>query len=976
MSSKNNKNLTPDEIVHSWSGLFKFKKEGENEMGLRSPQIGALYALMAHMEDGEKSAVVVMPTGTGKTETMLAFMVAHLCRKVFIVVPSDALRNQTYKKFRSLGLLIRLGVVPKEILFPKVQMIKSNLNDDEWRTVIDSSNVIITTMALASKISSTILQYLRHKISHLFIDEAHHSKAETWIKFINIFPPKNVLLFTATPFRNDGQRLPGRIVFNFPLRKAQEQHYYEAIQYCPILEYSIEDADKAIAEKAVSILKSDLQKGYDHIVMARCKDKKRAKAVFDIYQERYPEYSPVIVYSGIPNSRVILREILELKHRIIVCVNMLGEGYDLPQLKIAAVHDEKQSLPVTLQFIGRFTRTNETRLGKASFITNIAYPPIAEEINKLYQTDADWNCILPRINENATTQSQTLSDFLSEFQGDLSSEISLEDIRPALSTEIYTTNSTTTSFSNWKKGLNNLCKYEYTLSASSNDTLVVVLGKMTYVQWGDTQTVHNLNWDIIVVYFDALHKRIYLNSSIKLNGDTFLKSIIDNPIKLQDDRVYRVFAHIDRLRLFNVGARLQGKDISFQSYFGKSVQDGLDLLTQGKLLKNNIFGVGFKEGDKISIGCSSKGRIWSRERANLYQFQKWCKGIGKIVFDESINTNVVLKNTLKIDSLTSFPSVYPISIDWAPEMYDSCTQYVHIGDSVVLFDDLEMVFESAETLIGSDIVFSIKDETHSTKLRIQINNGKCRFTYISGDSLFFYSGKEELSPDDFFQENPLTIYYADNSISYGVNICYPKNRAEEIPEEMITTINWDNVDLSKESQKSDPYITNSIQYHIIQLIKDKFEYLIDDDGSGEVADLIAINNARDIIDITLYHLKYAKDGRVSNNIDNLYQVCGQAQKCIRWKYTNGRRLFDHILQRNERRIKKGKSSRILKGTQKDMLKLREEATNKKEIRYHVVIVQPGMSKSSSTSEMKLLLGTTTQVLKQMANIDCQVICSK
>ncbi len=72
------------------------------------------------------------------------------------------------------------------------------------------------------------------------------------------------------------------------------------------------------------------------------------------------------------------------EHKIVVCVNMLGEGYDLPQLKIAAVHDERQSLPITLQFIGRFTRT-ASNLGAASFVTNIAYAPISQELNQLYR---------------------------------------------------------------------------------------------------------------------------------------------------------------------------------------------------------------------------------------------------------------------------------------------------------------------------------------------------------------------------------------------------------------------------------------------------------------------------------------------------------------------------------------------------------------------------------------------------------------
>ena len=60
----------------------------------------------------------------------------------------------------------------------------------------------------------------------------------------------------------------------------------------------------------------------------------------------------------------------------------------------------------------------------------------------------------------------------------------------------------------------------------------------------------------------------------------------------------------------------------------------------------------------------------------------------------------------------------------------------------------------------------------------------------------------------------------------------------------------------------------------------------------------------------------------------------------------------------------------------DITKLKEEASNRKEICYHVVIVQPGMSKSNCTHEMKILLGNTVQVLHEMANIDCRVICSE
>ena len=74
---------------------------------------------------------------------------------------------------------------------------------------------------------------------------------------------------------------------------------------------------------------------------------------------------------------------------------MLGEGYDLPNLKIAALHDHHKSLAVTLQFIGRFTRVNKAKkIGQASVVMNVADPNVEGELQHLYSTDADWDNVL------------------------------------------------------------------------------------------------------------------------------------------------------------------------------------------------------------------------------------------------------------------------------------------------------------------------------------------------------------------------------------------------------------------------------------------------------------------------------------------------------------------------------------------------------------------------------------------------------
>ncbi len=83
----------------SWVDQLVFRAEVREggrlvSAGLRNPQIGALYALLAHWTVGNEPATIVMPTGTGKTETMIAMLVAARPACLLVVVPTDPLREQ------------------------------------------------------------------------------------------------------------------------------------------------------------------------------------------------------------------------------------------------------------------------------------------------------------------------------------------------------------------------------------------------------------------------------------------------------------------------------------------------------------------------------------------------------------------------------------------------------------------------------------------------------------------------------------------------------------------------------------------------------------------------------------------------------------------------------------------------------------------------------------------------------------------
>ncbi len=90
--------------------------------------------------------------------------------------------------------------------------------------------------------------------------------------------------------------------------------------------------------------------------MARLIISRERSKIYSIYSALAPEFNPLIVHSNLPANEQTnaIDKLRSRQSRVIVCVDMLGEGFDLPQLKIAALHDIHKSLAVTIQFIGRF----------------------------------------------------------------------------------------------------------------------------------------------------------------------------------------------------------------------------------------------------------------------------------------------------------------------------------------------------------------------------------------------------------------------------------------------------------------------------------------------------------------------------------------------------------------------------------------------------------------------------------------------
>lgn len=158
------------------------------------------------------------------------------------------------------------------------------------------------------------------------------------------------------------------------------------------------------------------------------------------YTRLFPEFTPVVIHTGIaPSEREKrLEAIRSRKSRILICVDMFGEGFDLPQLKIAALHDKHKSLAITLQFVGRFTRDFVKDVGDASGVANVADETISDALRNLYAEDSDWNFLLTMLSEAATGRARKRNEVLAGFTGSMP-EIPLQVLLPRMSAVVYRT---------------------------------------------------------------------------------------------------------------------------------------------------------------------------------------------------------------------------------------------------------------------------------------------------------------------------------------------------------------------------------------------------------------------------------------------------------------------------------------------------------------------------------------------------------
>ena len=443
--------------------------------------------------------------------------------------------------------------------------------------------------------------------------------------------------------------------------------------------------------------------------------------------------------------------------------------------------------------------------------------------------------------------------------------------------------------------------------------------------------------------------------------------------------MFRSLHGFNRLILRNLGlTHHQGRGVRYSMYMGVDVADGLDTAKSQSRIKNNVFATGFLDGVPASRGCSAKGKFWSISPVrDLADWVEWCADIGQAVNDTAITTDGVFKSAMRPRQISERPAVPPVAIHWPESLLTQIEDRVEISfdDQPVLFTECDIELLDHERT--GPLRFAVRSDMHAAEFEIVFSEGGARYPQRTGPKTSIKIGGKIKSLVESFGDDAPQIDFGDGSLLiYSHLYALPEGmKAEPYPSERIEAWDWSKTNIRAESQGPEKR-ADSVQRRVIDMLladSETYDMVFDDDGAGEIADVVSLRVTEGLVQVTLYHCKYSSAEAPGARVKDLYEVCGQAQKSARWR-DRPNRMFIHMLKREKLRLDKGQSSRFEQGNAAFLKKLKASWQDYR-YEFDVRIVQPGLSRAAITEESLHLLASVETYLLETRAMRLRIISS-
>ncbi|HEV2149799.1 MAG TPA: DEAD/DEAH box helicase family protein [Longimicrobiaceae bacterium] len=947
----------------------------DGRLGLRRAQLGAIHAINSHFTLREEPAVVVMPTGSGKTAVLMMAAFGLRARRVLVVTPSVLVRNQIAESFASLSTLRRIGALDEECPDPAVTEVFGKLRNPEAWEMLQAYDVVVGTPNSVSPGAQGVAVPPADLFDLILVDEAHHNRAPTWDRLLSAFPGAKQVHFTATPFRRDRQAMHGDFVYTYPLSEAYRDGVFGAIRYVPV-EPAGESSDIVIAKAAEQVFSQDQAAGLIHLVMVRTDSRQRADTLREVYASN-TGLNLRIVHSGL-SPKVVKRTIEQLRKSEldgVICVDMLGEGFDLPTLKIAAIHVPHRSLAVTLQFIGRFARTEaEEKIGEAKFV---AVPSEIEiEREKLFEESATWQQIVTNLSEGRITEEVEMREQIATFTQSARPEldyrdVSLHALRPFNHLKIFQVNRPAEDI-DMEADLDLPPPFEVVHRQTSEElsATVFITRAETSPRWTSLEAFSTVEHDLFVVYHHSESNLLFIHcsrstASLYEHVAASFTGRVHRILPLT--KVNRVLATLTDLEFYNIGMRRRALHANAESYrigAGSAMQNAISRTDGVMYHRGHVVGAGVdSKGRRENIGYSSASKVWSSRHTLIPQLVGWARVLAwRIQNHRDVVTDSGLDYLDTGEEIHAFPDEGIIAVDWPRDVYMRPRRLKHLdtGAEVPILD-VDLGIDVDATRNGC-IRLTLAGRGVNLALEYSLTSDGARFALVENppEEYVVIVGRDDLTLPDYFQEHPPRVFLADFSVIDGGQLFRTPPVLAPFDPSRVEAIQWTvlGVNIRKEFyEEGDKRDGHSIHDYLAAYLPAQDEEVVFyDHGTGEMADFVTFTRSPAGVVIRFYHCKASHGEIPGSRVADAYEVASQVVKSVIWLRGAAR-----ILSQVNRREREVEGSCFLKGDRSLLKEVLNESRNAG-LRYEMVLVQPGISRLKMKDNVATVLAAADRFI--------------
>jgi hypothetical protein len=499
------------------------------------------------------------------------------------------------------------------------------------------------------------------------------------------------------------------------------------------------------------------------------------------------------------------------------------------------------------------------------------------------------------------------------------------------------------------------CRYQ---SVNDDGTATVLITRDRVApKWSSGHDILNTGHELFVIFYDAASQLLFINSSRSSEGlyKVMADSVVPTARLLATGEVGRVVRGVANKRIFNVGMRNILATTTADSYkilAGSDTQGGITAADGRKYRQGHVFLTGDENGDRTTIGYSSGSKVWSAASHQIPELLAWCRALGQKIR----NVGPLVTNSA-LDRLAPGKVVdrIPPHITWAQWNKDAFDlnppvqiEYrkndgtIHRGHIL----DLDLDVDRANTT-AAHIRLSIQADGLALSLEFSLEDFYYPVNGADPERVRVIRGGTNDSLLDYLNEAYLDFYTSANGLLTGNEFFEPRELGPPIDATQIEASAWNGVDIEAE-------ITATAQGRSVhEEIRQRLErgaapIILFDHGTGEIPDFVTPIENGGAVEIGMYHCKGSGEPRAGARVDDIYEVCGQAQKGVAVASLD--RFSKRIQQRRGR-------TRFVRGTANDLDALLTRAKSTV-VQFEIAIVQPGISKAALSQGMQEALGAT------------------